>query len=180
MLARVGADLADREGLPAVTVSAVAREVEVKPASLYAHVAGSEALRVEVALLALEELADAMAEAVAGRSGRDALAAVAETLRDYARRHSGRYAACRLPLDAAMAARSAGPRQSALLASVLRAYPVPEADHVHAVRLLGATIHGFLNLEAAQSFAHSAPEPSVSWERVVERLDASLASWPTP
>ena len=171
--------MADREGLSAVSVSAVAREVGVKPASLYAHVAGSEALRVEVALLALEELADAMAESVAGRSGRDALVAVAETLRDYALRHPGRYAACRTPLDAETAARSAGPRQSALLASVLRAYPVPEGDHVHAVRLLGATIHGFLDLEAAQSFAHSAPQPSASWERVLERLDAALASWPS-
>ncbi|KQY60548.1 TetR family transcriptional regulator [Aeromicrobium sp. Root495] len=176
---RVAADLADREGLGALTVSAVARAVDVRPASLYAHVAGAEELRAGVALLALEELADAAGDAVAGRSGSEALTALAEAYRSYAREHPGRYAASRVRLDRETALRSAGPRHTALLASVLRGYAVPEDEHVHAVRLLGAAIHGFIELEGAGSFDHSRPSSRASWVRVLERLDAALRTWPT-
>lgn len=179
VLARVAAELADRDGLAAVTVSAVAREVDVRPASLYAHVAGTDALRTAVALLALKELATAASDAVAGRSGRDALTGLAEAYRAYAHDHPGRYAACRVPLDHETAMHSAGPRHSLLVASILRGYAVPEDEHVHAVRLLGATIHGFIDLDGAGSFGHSVPPSDGSWERMLERLDAALRSWPS-
>lgn len=177
-LGRVGAELADRDGLAAVTVSAVAREVGVKPASLYAHVSGTDGLRTAVALLALDELATRAGEAVAGRSGRDALTGLADAYRTYAHEHPGRYAACRVPLDHEVALHSAGPRHTLLVASILRGYAVPEDEHVHAVRLLGATIHGFIDLDGAGSFGHSTPTSDGSWERVLERLDAALRTWP--
>ena len=85
---RAAADLADQEGFDAVTTSAVARLFDVKAASLYSHVAGTDDLRTRVALLALEELADLAAAAVAGRAGSSLHLAEAET-RD-ARRSSRR------------------------------------------------------------------------------------------
>ncbi|MEG9224449.1 TetR/AcrR family transcriptional regulator [Aeromicrobium sp. Sec7.5] len=173
------ATLADRDGLDRVTVSAVARLVGVKPASVYAHLDGADDLLSRVTQLALAEMAERAADAVAGRSGRDALAAWAQAFRTYAFAHPGRYAASHRPLRRAEALAGAGPRHTALSASILRGYAVPEVDHVHAVRLLGATIHGFLDLEAAGSFDHSAPPAADSWPRVVEALDAVLRSWST-
>lgn len=136
------ATLADRDGLDRVTVSAVARLVGVKPASVYAHLDGADDLLSRVTQLALAEMAERAADAVAGRSGRDALAAWAQAFRTYAFAHPGRYAASHRPLRRAEALAGAGPRHTALSASILRGYAVPEVDHVHAVRLLGATIHG--------------------------------------
>ncbi|CAM5484787.1 hypothetical protein SGRIM128S_03087 [Streptomyces griseomycini] len=74
-LARAGAELADEVGFEQVTVSELARRFDVKVASLYSHVRNSQDLRTRIALLALEELADRAADAVAGRAGKDALAA---------------------------------------------------------------------------------------------------------
>lgn len=177
-LVHAGADLADAEGLDAVTLSALARHFDVRPASLYAHVTSTDDLRTRITLLALEELADRLAAALAGRAGRDALTALADTYRDHAREHPGRYAATQRRLDPAAAAASAGPRHSAMTAAVLRGYDVPPEEHPHAVRLLGAFIRGWVNLEQGGSFDHSAPGSETSWRRALDALDHLLTTWP--
>jgi AcrR family transcriptional regulator len=172
------ADLADREGFDAVTPAAVARDVGVRTPSLYAHVDGAEALRVGVQTLALEEMADVAARAVAGRSGSQALRALADAYRDYARAHPGRYAASRRRVDPGQATTvAAGRRHGELVGAVLGGYRIEGSDAVHAVRLVGSTVHGFVTLEASGGFDHSEPSPDLSWSRVVEALDAALSAW---
>ncbi|WP_425955262.1 TetR/AcrR family transcriptional regulator [Xylanimonas sp. McL0601] len=179
LLTSAAAELADDVGFPQVTLSALARRFGVQTASLYAHVADLDALRARVAVRALAELADRLAEALAGRSGRDALAALAQAQREYAVEHPGRWQATRHPLDAAAARASAGPRLADLNRAVLRGYDLPESEQVHAVRLLGATIHGYLDLQQSGSFDHSTPDADTSWERAVDALDTLLRHWPT-
>ena len=173
-LVRAGAELADEVGFEQVTVSALARRFDVKVASLYSHLRNSHDLKTRIALLALEELADRAAHALAGRAGRDALAALAGVYRDYAREHPGRYAAARLRLDPETAAASAGVRQAQMMRAVLRGYDLAEPDQTHAVRLLGSVIHGYVSLELAGGFAHSTPDAQVSWEWILDRLDTLL------
>ncbi|MFI6937754.1 TetR/AcrR family transcriptional regulator [Streptomyces sp. NPDC050418] len=178
-LTQAGAELADEVGFEHVTVSALARHFDVKVASLYSHVKNSHDLKTRIALLALAEMADRAAEAVAGRSGRDALAAFAEAYRSYAREHPGRYAAARFPMDPETAAASAGPRHTQMTRAILRGYDLDEPDEqTHAVRLLGSVFHGYVSLELSGSFSHSAPDPSVSWARIVDTLDILLRTWP--
>ena len=171
------ARLADSDGFDAVSVSALARHVGVRPASMYSHVAGSDDLRTRVALLALAELADRAADALAGRAGKDALVALADVYRDYAREHPGRYAATLLRLDRETAAASAGPRHAAMARAVMIGYDVPEPDRTHAVRLLGSVVRGFVDLERAGAFDHSTPDPETSWRRCLDGLDALLRTW---
>ncbi|MDN4175320.1 TetR-like C-terminal domain-containing protein [Nocardioides sp. SOB77] len=171
------AELADDVGLAEVTLSTLARRFEVKPASLYSHVAGSDDLRTRVALLALAELADHAADAVAGRAGGDALRAIADVHREYAATHPGRYDAARLRLDAATAASSAGPRLAAMMRAALAGYRLGEPDETHAVRLVGSVVHGFVDLERSGGFDHSAPTSEETWHRVLDSLDATFAGW---
>jgi AcrR family transcriptional regulator len=177
LLVASGAELADVEGFDAVTVSALARRFGVRSASVYSHLAGSDDLRTRIALLALAELADRAALALAGRSGRDALVALADVYRDYAREHPGRYAAAQLRLDPETAATSAGPRHAAMARAVLIGYDVPEPDRTHAVRLLGSMIRGFVDLELGGAFNHSDPDAESSWRRSLDGLDTLLRSW---
>ncbi|MFJ4481291.1 TetR/AcrR family transcriptional regulator [Streptomyces longwoodensis] len=179
-LARAGAELADEVGFDQVTVSALARRFDVKAASLYAHVRSSQDLRTRIALLALEELADRAADALAGRAGKDALTALANVYRDYAREHPGRYAAAQLRLDPETAAASAGVRHAQMTRALLRGYALTEPDQTHAVRLLGSVFHGYVSLELAGGFSHSAPDSQQSWTRVLDALDALLRNWPAP
>lgn len=174
------AGLADEVGLDRVTLTALARHFGVATPSLYSHVRSSADVRTRVALLALAETADLVASALAGVSGRAALAAVGGVWRSYAAEHPGRYAATRLPLDAATAAASAGPRHAELSRAALRSYDLSEVDTTHAVRLLGATFHGYAALDAAGAFGHSAagtPTSDETWERVLDGLHTLLTSW---
>jgi AcrR family transcriptional regulator len=174
---RAAADLADQEGFAAVTTAAVARLFGVRAASVYSHVAGTDDLRTRVALLALDEIADLAAEAVAGRSGSDALAAFADVYRDYARARPGRYEAARLRLEPGTDAARAAGRHAALTRAILRGYGLTGEDQTHAVRLIGSVVHGYATLELSGGFDHSDPSGDVSWRRILDGLDGLLRTW---
>ena len=176
-LTLAAAELADELGFENVTVSALARRFGVKDASLYSHIRNARDLRVRVALLALAELADLVAEALAGRAGEEALVAFATAYRDYAKSHPGRYAAAQLQLDPETAMASAARRHSDMTRAILRGYDLPEAEHDHAVRLLHSTFHGYVTLERTGGFAYSG-DVEASWTRILEVLDATLRTWP--
>jgi AcrR family transcriptional regulator len=173
-LTRAAAELADEVGFDQVTLSALARRFDVKVASLYSHLKSSQDLRTRIALFALEELADRVAAAVAGRAAKDALAAFADAYRDYAREHPGRYDAARLRLDPETAAASAGVRHAQMTRAILRGYDLTEPDQTHAVRMLGAVFHGYVSLEMAGGFSHTAVDSQESWTWVLDSLDTLL------
>ncbi|WP_216592574.1 TetR/AcrR family transcriptional regulator [Verrucosispora sioxanthis] len=165
------AELADREGFEAITLSALARHFGVQTASLYSHVRDRSALLDSVHELALGELADRIAVAIGGRARRDALTALADA-------HRG-WAALQRPAAASTVRSDAAGRLVALTLAMLRGYRLPETELVHATRLLGATINGFLALEVNGSFGHREPSSDVSWQRALSALDTAFRSWPT-
>ncbi|MEE1764241.1 MULTISPECIES: TetR/AcrR family transcriptional regulator [unclassified Streptomyces] len=172
------ADLADEIGFEKVTLSALARHFGVKDASLYSHVRNLQDLRTRVALLAGGEMIDQIAEAVAGRAGKDALAAFAGAYREYALDHPGRYAATQLPVDQDLVTASPAFRRTAEITyGMLRAYGLDEPDLTDAVRLLRSTFHGYCALEAGGGFG-AARDVDRSWARAVEALHVALTHWP--
>ena len=174
-LVAAGAELADAEGFEAVTLSALARRFDVRTASLYSHVASTADLKAQIAVLALGELAERAGEALAGRSGSEALLAFASAYRDYAREHPGRYAATRHPLPPHLL--DAARTHATLTLTVLRGYGLRGEDATHAVRLIGSVLHGFTDLELSGSFSLSDPPSETSWRRAIEALDATLVRW---
>lgn len=177
-LTEAGAELADEVGFDQVTVSELARRFGVKVASLYSHVRSSHDLKTRIALLALEEMADRAADALAGRSGKEALAAFADAYRAYARAHPGRYAAARYRLDPETAAASAGVRHARMMRALLRGYDLAEPEQTHAVRMLGGVFHGYVELELSGGFAHTSVAPEESWNWIVDSLDVLLRTLP--
>ncbi|MFF4210416.1 TetR/AcrR family transcriptional regulator [Streptomyces sp. NPDC001796] len=172
------ADLADEAGFENVTVSALARHFGVKDASLYSHVRNVQDLRTRVALLAGGEMIGDIAAAVAGRAGKEALAAFAGAYREYAHRHPGRYAATQIRIDQSLVADSPAMRRTAEITyGMLRAYGLDEPDLTDAVRLLRSTFHGYCALEATGGFG--APrDVEASWSKAVDALHVALENWP--
>ncbi|WP_406322300.1 TetR/AcrR family transcriptional regulator [Streptomyces sp. NBC_01637] len=178
-LVRAGAELADEVGFEQATPAELARRFGVKTASLYSHVKNAHDLKTKIALLALEELADQVSTAVAGRAGRDALTAFANVYRDYALKHPGRFAAAQFRFDPQTAAASAGVRHAQMTRAILRGYNLAEPHQTHAVRLLGSVFSGYVGLETAGGFSHSTPDSQESWTEILNALDALLRTWPT-
>ncbi|MFJ8821718.1 TetR/AcrR family transcriptional regulator [Streptomyces sp. NPDC102467] len=173
------ADLADTVGFEHITVAALARGFGVKDASLYAHVKNLSDLRIRVAILAGLDLADRIADALAGRAGRGALVAFADAYRDFALAHPGRYAATQQQeLDPSVYDDHPGLRRNLTCAyALLQGYDLAEPDLTDAARLLRSTFHGFVSLELAGGFRHRR-EAGASWARAVQALHVALTNWP--
>ncbi|MFI6251700.1 WHG domain-containing protein [Streptomyces sp. NPDC051016] len=147
------ADVADEAGLEHLTLAAVAGRLGVRLPSLYKHVAGVEALRRDLAVLAVEELAAALGGATVGRSKGEALQALAAAYCAYARAHPGRYAASvRAPAAGDEEHSAASDALLRVVFAVLAGYGVTGSEAVDAIRALRATLHGFMSLEAAGGF----------------------------
>ncbi|WP_030180583.1 TetR/AcrR family transcriptional regulator [Streptomyces sp. NRRL S-813] len=177
-LVAAAAEMADEVGFENVTLSALARGFGVKDASLYSHVRNLKELRTRLALFAGGEMIDRIAAAVAGRAGKDALAAFAGAYREYAHRHPGRYAATQIRIDQTLVADSPAMRRTAgITYGMLRAYGLDEPDLTDAVRLLRSTFHGYCALEATGGFG--APrDVDASWDKAVDALHTALTHWP--
>ncbi|PAZ17112.1 TetR family transcriptional regulator [Streptomyces sp. SA15] len=172
------ADLADEVGFDHVSLSALARHFGVKDASLYSHVKNLQDLRIRLALLAGGEMIDRIAVAVAGRSGKDALAAFAGAYREYALQHPGRYAATQIRIDQSLVADSPALRRTAEITyGMLRAYGLEEPDLTDAVRMLRATFHGYCALESTGGFGHPR-DVQASWDKAIDALHITLEHWP--
>jgi AcrR family transcriptional regulator len=169
------AGLADEIGYSGVTMGLLADRLGVRPPSLYKHVGGLADVQHRLATLAMTELGEVIRDAVQGRAGLDALAAMLTTLRGYVRDHPGRYAAT-------TGAESAGPddplaiaggRVIDSIAAVLRGYGIADSEMTHAIRTIRSTMHGFAILEASRGFQWDA-DPDESFQWMIRFIDRGL------
>jgi AcrR family transcriptional regulator len=163
------AAMADDEGLASLTLAALAQRLGIRSQSLYAHVDGLDGLHHDLALHGIRLIHDDLREAVVGRSGRDALYAIAQAHIDFARRHPGVYQATvgRSRDDELLAAliRAAEPFER-----VIQSFGADGEDVAHAHRAFWSAIHGFVSLEAAGLTRGPAPT-----DETVRRIVAMFA-----
>lgn len=174
-LVQAAADIADERGYQQLTIGLVAARLGIRAPSVYKHVSGLAELQHQLATRAMAELGDAIATAVAGRAGRDALAGLAWACRDYVVAHPGRYAAT-------VGAEFAGPSDPLLIAStrvieliaaVLTGYCIPEPDVVHAIRTVRCVLHGWCMLQLTNAFQWSG-DVEKSFEQLISFMDYGL------
>lgn len=167
-------DLADADGMPAVTLARLAALLGVKAPSLYKHVDGLDAIERGMAVRALHVANERLSAATVGKARADALVALAEAYRTFAKEHPGLYAASQRKLrpgenDLARA----GETLLGTLKSVLAGYRLSGSEAVHAGRGLRAIIHGFVSLEAQGAFRLSA-DAGESLRRLVTAFAADI------
>jgi len=177
---RTAADIADREGWSAVTLSRVARELHRHVTSMYTHVDSLEALRRHVALLAATEMGELLWTAALGRSRDDALAAIADVYRSYPRQHPGRGEALltyRQRDDAEFVAVTL--RMSEPLRATLRSYGLDDSQVEHAHRVFSATLRGFSVGESVGLY-EPLGDTDETYREILELFRTMLASgrWP--
>ena len=176
VIAADAAELADENGWDQLTLAAVAARFGVRQPSLYKHVASLAELRRDVSVLSGRELHEVLTAAAVGRSGADALAAMAQAYRTFAKEHPGRYAACvvaPLPQDTEYQQVAAAVVQ--IVSAVLAGYGLAGDDAIHAIRGLRALMHGFVSLEVVGGFALP-QDLDESYRRLIDGFAQSLAN----
>jgi AcrR family transcriptional regulator len=170
-----GAVMADEVGIDAVSLASLAERLGVKPPALYKHVENLGDLQHRIAAQAMTELGETLRDALQGKAGSEALAAMFGAMRRYVAEHPGRY-------SATVGAEFQGQDDPLLAASVrvirsigavLAGYGVPPGETDHAIRALRCVIHGFALLQAANAFqwGNDADE-SFAW--MIRFVDAGL------
>jgi AcrR family transcriptional regulator len=140
-------------GVSAVSLTALAQALEIRPPSLYNHVDSLEDLRYGLAIHALRQLLLELRQATLGLVGREALMAIAIAYREYARHHPGLYPLvirAPEPDESELAALAQELLQMLLL--LMASLGLQGEDALHAIRGLRAVLHGFAGLEAAGGF----------------------------
>jgi AcrR family transcriptional regulator len=171
------AAVANEVGLERLSLAAVAKRLGVSLPGLYKHIDGLDSLRRDLAVLGVRELTAALSAAAVGRSGREALHAVADAYRAYATAKPGLCAASvRAPDPDDAEHLAVGQAAVTLLSSALSGYGFGPDDNVHAVRCLRVALHGFVTLEAAGGFGlpQSLDE---TFTRLVDSLDIAFSTW---
>jgi AcrR family transcriptional regulator len=178
VVVREAARLVDEVGPEKLTLAALAQRLGVALPSLYKHIRGLDALLQKVSALATAELAASLTDAAVGRSGTDAVRALAAAYREYARMHPGRYLTTQWvpdPDDPDHVA--AGDRAVGAIYAVLRGYGLSGDDAVDATRTLRSGMHGFVVLEHGGGFGPP-QDAGRSFDQMVTALDIALRSWP--
>lgn len=142
--------LANRNGIDGLSMNDLAAALGIRAPSLYAHVDGLHAVRRLLALHGLAELERGVARLTAGKSGADAVRALMNGYRNFARKNPGVYAAM-LPTPPRTdgAWREGVDRLVQTLVASLHGYRLEGPDRVHVLRGLRSVVHGFVSLESS-------------------------------
>jgi AcrR family transcriptional regulator len=150
------ADLINTEGIEALTLGRLAERLGIRAPSLYNHVDGLPGLYRELALMNVRLLNTRLGNAAIGRSGPEAVMAVAQAYRAYIKEFPGLYMASlraartRNPVDVEL--QMAEDRVVEITLAVMSSFGLDREDGLHALRGLRSIVHGFATLEVAGGF----------------------------
>jgi AcrR family transcriptional regulator len=171
------ADLINAEGIEALSLSRLAEQLGVRTPSLYNHIDGLPGLQRQLALLNVRALGERLGEAAIGKSGPQALMAIAQAYRKYIKDSPGVYMAslqaARTQETIDLELQSAEDRVVRIVMAVIASFGLQDEDGLHAVRGLRSLVHGFATLEIAGGFG-LALDCDESFHRLVEMFTRGL------
>lgn len=146
--------LVEQKGAADFSMRALAESLNVKTASLYNHVQSMDALLSDVCAYTLRLQYDGEMAAIGGKSGAEAIAALAGAYRDFARDHRQLY---RLSVSRASCADPGSPTARYItepFMKVLEQRALSDEEKCHWQRVLRGIVHGFVSQEDAGFFSH--------------------------
>ena len=167
--------LIEEQGIAAFSMNELARTLNIKTASLYAHVKGMDGLLTEIKLNTIRQMAAAEMEAIAGKEKDMALFALAEAYRNYAKEHPGLYM---LVMGGAhgdnSALEQAAEEFSSPIRTVLSQFGVSAKEQANYERVLRAMMHGFVSQEECGAFSGQGDNLNESYFLAVRIIAESL------
>lgn len=153
----------------------LAERLNVKTASLYAHVESMEALLTGAGLLALKEQREYQLAAINGKHRDEAVMSLAEAYRKYAKEHTELYRfIMKMPLGTDEALKQAAATVTEPAMRVLEDYALIDEKKMHWQRVLRGLMHGFISQEENGYFSHYPVDVEESYHIAVRCLTEGL------
>ena len=156
IVVQAAADLINVEGLEALSLSRLAKELGIRTPSLYNHVDGLPGLMRELSILNARNLADRISEAAIGQSGPEAIQAVMQAMRAYIKESPGLYlstvrtSGTQAKVDPELEQEET--RSVKVGMALMTAFGLEGEEAIHAIRGLRSLVHGFATLEISGGF----------------------------
>jgi AcrR family transcriptional regulator len=146
-------NIADKENISAVTLSSVAKALQVKSPSLYNHIDGLTGLKKDMAKKGLQDLYETLANGLGESEGEGGIFSLSKAYLDFARKNPGLYeAASMAPKLEDNALNQAAKQIVDLTLKVLAVFNLEKETALHHVRGLRSMLHGFASLESLGGF----------------------------
>jgi AcrR family transcriptional regulator len=174
---QAAANLINAEGLGALSLGHLAKDLGIRTPSLYNHVDGLPGLLRELSILNARNLADRLNEAAIGHSGPELVRAVMQAIRAYIKEYPGLYlstvraSGTHAEVDPALEKEEA--RSVKVGMAVMSSFGLEGEDAIHAVRGLRSVVHGFATLEISGGFGIPL-DLDESFSRLVDLFIAGL------
>lgn len=164
-LVEAAADIANREGLEELSMTALASALGVRTPSLYSHVEGIEDVKRLLALYGLEKFDRWLARSALGKASEDAARAIFRGYLDFVRNNPGVYAAMvPTPPKGDRVWNEAKDRVTLTTLAALQGYGLSGDAEIHALRGLRSLAHGFASLEMSGALKNPVDrEESYEW-----------------
>ena len=147
--------LIEKNGYRNFSMRELASSLDVRAASLYNHIGSMDELLAEVGAYAVGALNEAQFRAIEGLNGDDAIRALSQAYRAFAKARPELYAVVMSLFKSNKAIiERAGMVIAEPFMRALSAYPLSEAERAHWQRVLRSILHGFLSQEEAGYFNH--------------------------
>lgn len=146
-------ELLDQKGIEGVTIKNIALRLEIKPPSLYNHVANLEDLLDMTAQRSMKNLYDKLLVASIGLEKKEALWAIAQEYRNFAKKWPGQYQLVqKVKLWKSDETKELSERIIEIFSKILRKYALSDDEAIHFIRTLRSYLHGFTMLEMDEAF----------------------------
>lgn len=168
-------ELIEEEGNRAFSLNELARRLGIKPASLYNHIENMQELIGEVGYRIAVMIKQAELDAIAGKHRDEALFALSDAYRAFAREHIDLYKVIMgMQKDKNACTESAHSELIEPIIQVLSDYRIEESEIVHWQRILRATMHGFIAHEYAGGFRHFPAEHDDTYHKAIKTIALGL------
>lgn len=154
VILRAAVRLVDEYGLEQLTLATLAAQLNVRPPTLYHYFDGLGGIRRLLAIQGLREMASRLGQAVMGKSGDDAVIALAYALSNFAQEHPGLYEATAHSSEGEDPEWQAAGRDAVDIGvRALSFYRLTLDDALHTIRIVRSIVHGWVSLRNAGGFA---------------------------
>lgn len=167
--------LIQQQGNGAFSLNELARVLDIRPASLYNHIESVQELTAALGCRIADMIKQAELEAIAGKKGQDALFALCDAYRSFARRHIGLYKVLMgMQKDKSACTPEAFREMTMPIMQVLSDYEITPHDRMHWQRILRAMMHGFITHEFAGGFLSFSVDSDETYRMAVRAMETGL------
>lgn len=158
-------EMIEKDGVQQFSMRKLAENLDVKTASLYAHVKSMEVLFTEIGMIALNDQKDCLMSAIGEKHGDAAVEAVAKSYRLFAEEHVELYRfIMHMPSGNNEVLKEAAAMTTEPFMKVLDDYRISDSRKMHWQRVLRGLMHGFISEEQSGYFSHYSVSVNESYD----------------